>query len=72
MEKLKKILFEILYFCHLYDLAYKVSRSLYFRKTFGDLGEAAYKLSCTLNDLAKMMSSILESQDDDVNGSKTL
>ena len=71
IEKLKKILFEILYFCHLYDLAYKVSPSLYWRKIGKSLAKAADESIKILIDFSKAVKECLEQQDD-VNGSKTL
>lgn len=71
IEKLKKILFEILYFCHLYGLACKVSPSLYWRKIGKSLAKTVNESSKILIDFSKAARECFE-QRDDVNGPKTL
>lgn len=71
IEKLKKILFEILYFCHLYGLACKVSPSLYWRKIGKSLAKAFDESSKILIEFGKAARECFE-QRDDINESKTL
>lgn len=64
IEKLKKILFEILCFCHLYGLAYKVSPSLYWRKIGKSFEKAVDESLKILIDFGKAARECLEQQDD--------